>query len=272
MELAVAINTHTRQTDCIRDTIDAISTYATNNILVLVDGCSWDHYKNLSLPAYKMEGFRHGCVKSPYKNVALAIKTIAEKWQNCDWYCYCEYDVLFASDRFKYNLEKAEAMGVWMLGNDGHVDEQEIPLISSMLGNNLRNSYYLLGCCQFFHRKFIEKLNEIDFFNRFLNLTSGFSDGFFPNYNGYDLSEHMYPSLCRHFGGNIGVFATWDQKKWHGAAEYFPIRWRPEIDIEKDSYKNASIIHPLKSFDNPIREYHRKKREQWKSLQKKEKQ
>lgn len=271
MELAFIINTHTDQTECIRDTIDSISTYATNNILVVVDGLAWNNYKDLQIPAYKMEGFRHGCRKSPYKNVALGIKTASENWPDSDWYCYCEYDVLFASDRFKYNLKKAEEMNVWMLGNDGHVDDKELSLISSMIKEKINNSYYLLGCCLFFHRKFINKLKEINFFERFLNITSGFSDGYFPQYNGYDVSEHMYPSLCRHFGGNIGVFATWDQGKWHGASEYFPMRWRPEIDQSVDNCENASIIHPLKSFDNPIREYHRKKREQWKILQMKEK-
>jgi hypothetical protein len=128
-----------------------------------------------------------------------------------------------------------------------------------MLGEPLNNSYYLLGCCQFFHRDFINKLNEIDFFDRFLNLTNGFTRNF-PNYNGYDISEHMYPSLCRHFGGNIGVLSTCDEfGKWHGSYQYYPVRWRPDIS-EIDEFKNASIIHPVKSFENPIREFHRKKR------------
>jgi hypothetical protein len=167
----------------------------------------------------------------------------------------------------------AEDMDVWMLGNDGHVDEQVMPMIQAMIGENLKSSYYLLGCCQFFHRKFMNKLKDINFFERFLNITSNFSNGQFPFYSGYDLSEHMYPSLCRHFGGNIGVFATWDgvKKEWHGASEFFPMRWRPDIDPEVDPFRDASIIHPLKDFDHPIRQYHREKRKQWKDLQQKEK-
>jgi hypothetical protein len=226
--------------------------YGSDKVIVVVDGMAWDYYKNLSLPVAKVEGFKHGCPKSPYRNVALSLKMVSEEFPAVDWYCYCEYDVLFCSERFKDNLRMAEDKGVWMLGNDGHVDDQAIPLIQAMLGEPLKNSYYLLGCCQFFHKDFIAKLNSINFFDRFLNLTSGFSEGFFPFYSGYDLSEHMYPSLCRHFGGHIGVFATWDgiEKKWHGASEYFPMRWRPEIDPEKDSYQNASIIHPIKSSDD----------------------
>jgi hypothetical protein len=272
MEIAFAINTHTRQTDLIIETLDSILTYGSDKILVVVDGASWGHYKDLALPAFKMEGFHHGCPKAPYRNVALALKTVTETWA-VDWYCYCEYDVLFGSDRFKHNLKMAEDMGVWMLGNDGHIDEHPMPMVQALLGEKLKNCYYLLGCCQFFHRNFIEKLNDINFFERFLTLTSGFTDGYFPFYSGYDISEHMYPSLCRHFGGNIGVFATWDSEgKWHGASEYFPVRWKPDINHEKDSYHEASIMHPLKTMDNPIREYHREKRNKWKSSQPKEKQ
>lgn len=266
MEIAVVVNSHTEQTDVVLDCLDAISAYATDNILLVVDGAAWSHYRDLPVPAFKMEAFRHGRPKSPYRNVALALKVATETWPAADWYCYSEYDVLFASERFKHNLMKAEEMGVWMLGNDGRVDGHDLPLIGAMLGGKLKSSYYLLGCCQFFHRNFIEKLKEINFFDRFLTLTSGFADGFFPHYSGYDLSEHLYPSLCRHFGGNIGVFATWDrvEGKWHGASDYFPVRWRPDI-TEADSHKHASILHPLKAFDSPVREYHRKKREIWKT-------
>lgn len=274
MDVAFVINTHTKHTDVIIEAIESILVYGSNKVLVLVDGTAWHYYKDLVLPVAKIEGFRHGCCKAPYRNVALALKMVVETWPEQMWYCYCEYDVLFASERFKHNLKMADDMGIWMLGNDGRVDEQNMPLVQALLGEKLKSSYYLLGCCQFFHRNFMEKLNDINFFDRFLTLTSGFSEGRFPLYTGYDLSEHMYPSLCRHFGGNVGVFATWDgsQKKWHGASEYFPMRWNPNIDSENDPYKEASIIHPLKSFDDPIRVYHREKRQAWKILQEKEKQ
>jgi hypothetical protein len=270
MELAVVMNTHVQYTNIVLDTIDSIRTYATDNVLVVVDGAAWPYYRDLSLPVHKMQGFRHGHNKSPYRNVALGLKMLTENWPESDWYCYCEYDVLFASERFKANLKMAEEKGVWMLGNDGHIDEHPLPLISSMIGEKLRNSYYLIGCCQFFHRNFIQKLNEINFFDRFLHLTSGFSDGFFPAYSGYDISENLYPTLCRQFGGNIGVFATWDGS-WHGASQYFPIRWRPELDAHADLFERASILHPVKNYDSPVREYHRKRREEWKASKKKEK-
>jgi len=246
--------------ECALDTIDSIRKYATGDVLVVVEGSSWPTFRDLDMPASKMEGFRHAAPKSPYRNVALALKSVTENW-DADWYCYCEADVLFGSDRFMRNLEMADDMGVWMLGNDGHVDSQAMPLVSAMLGEAVNNSYYLLGCCQFFSRKFTDRLNGMNFFDRFLSMTGGFTGGDFPFYGGYDISEHMYPSLCRHFGGNVGVFATWDGvgKEWHGAAEHFPMRWRPEIG-EGDPYRDASIIHPAKDAGGAVRLHHREKR------------
>lgn len=273
MELAVVINTHTKDLNVLLDSLDSVFCYVSDKILILVDGASWSYYRDVPMPTYKMEGFYHGCPKAPYRNVALALKTAIDNWPYADWYCYSEYDVLFGSDRFKKNLKMAEDLGVWMLGNDGHVDEQAMPLVQAIVKENFKSCYYLLGCCQFFHRNFIEKLLGIDFFERFLSMTSGFSDGQFPFYSGYDLSEHMYPTLCRHFGGNVGVFATYDHEgKWHGSHEIFPVRWRPELNAELDPYENASIMHPLKDFDNPIRKYHREKRLLWKNSKMKEKQ
>lgn len=269
MEIAAVLNVHS-QPDVIIDTLDSILTYMTDKVLVVVDGATWDDFKDVQLPVGKVQGFHHGKPKAPYRNVALALKTVTETYPNVDWYCYTEYDVLFTSERFKHNLKMAEDRDVWMLGNDGHVDEVAMPLVQAMIGENFKSCYYLLGCCQFFHRKFIDRLKDYNFFDRFLNLTNGFTDGYFPFYSGYDLSEHMYPTLCRHFGGNVGVFATYDgEGKWHGAYEYFPCRWKPELDPETENFPNASIMHPLKKYDHPIRAHHRERRKQWKTSQQK---
>lgn len=267
MKIAAVLNVHS-DLDCVNDTIDSIRAFVTKDILVVVDGAKWDEFKNAEIKAGKIQGFYHNKPKSPYRNVALGLKTVFETFQ-ADWYLYCEYDVLFASKRYQKNLEIAEKKNIWMLGHDGHVDGLAMPLIQSIIGEKLNQCYYLLGCCLFFHKEFLEKLNDINFFEKFLTITNNFSDGFFPFYSGYDLSEHMYPTLCRHFGGNIGVFATYDEDgKWHGAYEHFLCRWKPEI-TEEDPYKEASIIHPVKSKDHIIRKYHKEKRDIWmKSIEK----
>jgi len=265
MEITTVLQVHSDPTTII-DTVHSILEHVGQNVLLLINGSAWDQLKDIDLLVSKMKGFRHDVPKAPYRNVALGLQMAWETFPQSDWVCYTEYDALFASDRFKYNLAMAEEKKVWMLGNAGRVDECRMPLVESLVGENFQSIYYLLGCCQFFHKDFMKKLDKIDFFNKFLFLTNEFSEGYFPAYSGYDISEHLYPTLCRHFGGNVGVFATWEDAKqeWHGAFEYFPMRRRPELDPEA-TYPKASILHPLKSFDHPIRKFHRTRRKVWKT-------
>lgn len=259
VKIATILNVHT-DPDLVKDTLCSISTYMTNDVVVVVDGSKWDDFEDVEIAANKVSGFRHDCNKSPYRNVALGLKTVTEIYPDAEWYCYVESDVLITSSRFKDNLKMADDKNVWMLGNDGRIDDKQMPLVESLVGEKFKSIYYLIGCCHFFSSNFINKLKEINFFERFLHLTNEFSPGYFPNYNGYDISEHMYATLCRHFGGNIGVFATYDYKKlkWHGSSEYFPIRWMPDIDLNEVDLDKASIIHPIKKFNDPIREHYRK--------------
>lgn len=259
MELAVVLNVHGDPGLNI-DTLDSIFKYATDNVLVVVDGAAWKNYSKCEMRAAKVKGFYHNVPKSPYRNMALGLKLLLEQWPSADWYCYSEGDVLFASNRFLKALTHAEKMGVWMLGNDGHVDSVRMPIIETMAKIKPKSTYYLLGCCQFFSRHFMEKLLEFDFFDRFLFLTSAFDPGYFPAYNGYDINEHMYPTLCRSFGGAIGVFATWSNDQWHGSYEIFPMRWKPELDPDTENFPDASILHPIKKYMHPIRVYQREKR------------
>lgn len=260
MEIAVVINVHSKP-NVVMDTIESIRHYMTDDILLVIDGASTD-FKKLELPVKKLEGFRHNCPRAPYRNVALGLQTVSEVYPNADWYCYLEYDCLVTSKRFLPNLQLADEKNIWMMGSDGRLDDKTMPLVSALIGSEFKSIYYLLGACQFFSKKFMTKLNEIDYFNRFLSVTNGFSDGFFPAYTGYDISEHMYPSLARHFGGNVGVFATYDMQagRWHGSHKVFPIRWKPELDPVTENFPEASIMHPLKSYDHPIRVYHRERR------------
>lgn len=266
MEIATVLNAHGAP-EVIIDTLESIFTFMTDKVLVVVDGASWDRLGTTPLPAHKMKGFPHGIPKSPYRNMALGLMALSQKWSDANWYCYCEYDVLFGSDRFKHNLRMADEKGVWMLGSDGHIDEVNIPLLDALVGRPVgKSGYYLLGCCQFFSKAFMDTLNRMKFFERFLTMTNGFAKGTIPGFTGYDVSEHMYPTLARHFGGNIGVFATWFENEWHGPHEYYPVRWKPDLDPATENFPKASIMHPLKSYDHPIREFHRKRRQKWKSL------
>jgi hypothetical protein len=259
MQIAVLLNAHS-DIEVIKDTIDAVLTYVTDKILLIVDAKYWDEFKFVDLPVNKVCGFYHGIPRAPYRNMALGMHLLRQQW-DVPWYCYVEYDVLFTSQRFMKSLELAQSKNVWMLGNCGHVDVVELPFIEELIGEKLRSIYYMLGCCQFFNRDFMLKLEQIDFFEKFLFLTNQFGSDF-PKYTGYDISEHLYPTLCRQFGGNIGVFASWDDVKkiWHGASQYFPMRWKPAITETSDL---TSIVHPSKTMDD-VRLYYREKRQEWK--------
>lgn len=266
------VNVHSNP-DTIIDTVESILAFGSPNILLLINGASWDELSPMQVSVPKVKALPHRVPRSPYRNVALGLKLLTEHWPKADWYCYTEYDTLFASDRFQRNLSLAEENGLWMLGTNGRVDEAQMPLVESLIGEKFRSVYYLLGCCLFFHRNFIAKLGEMEFFDRFLFLTNGFSEGYFPAYSGYDVSEHMYPTLCRHLGGKVGVFSTWDENRleWHGAYRFFPMRWKPELDPDTENFPEASILHPLKTFDHPIRKYHRERRFAWNTLRQAEK-
>lgn len=257
MQVACLLNAHS-EIDVVLDTIESIQTYLTKDILRVVDGAS--PLVDAHLPVPKLKGFVHNVPRSPYRNVALGLMNLQTMYPEADWYCYTEYDCLFTSKRILDNLKYAMQNDVWILGNDGHVDEVKLPLIESLVKGKFDGSYYLLGACQFISKKLMNKLVDIDFFNKLLVMTSSYSDGFFPLYQGYDVSEHMYPTLARHFGGTVGVFATYDyiQKKWHGSHEVFTVRWKPEIDPDTEHFPQVSVIHPLKDYNHPIREHHRR--------------
>ncbi len=143
LNLALAISAHPDKPEVIVDTIDSILTYATNQILMVVDAVAWPKFKDVPMPCHKLEGFHYGCAHAPYRNVALSLSKLLEIWPEADWYCYCDYDVLFTSDRFKQNLLLAEDMDVWMLGNNGHVDQQAIPLLQALIGEEILCTTFL---------------------------------------------------------------------------------------------------------------------------------
>ncbi len=261
MKVATIVNAH-GDPNTIRDTVDSICTYVGQDVLIIIDGAFFNNYDDISFPVGKIEGLYHNHHKSPYRNVALALSVLGDTY-DADWYCYCEYDVLFGSDAFKRELALADKMNIWIMGNDGRVDEKRMPFIEAMLQTKFKSSYYLLGACLFINKKYMAKLKSIDFFGRFLNMTSGFTQGFMPFYDGYDPSENIYPTMARHFGGGIGVFATWDgaTQRWFGSHKLFPIRFRPGLEADGD-YKGASVLHPLKKYDDPWRAFFRQKRRQ----------
>lgn len=259
MEIATILNVHSNP-KLIIDTLDSISTYVGENILIIIDGASKE-LDNVKFPATSIKGFYHNYNKAPYRNVALGLWKAYEAFPKADWFCYTEADCLFTSSSFKKNLLIADRNDVWLLGNDTHRDKYKFPLIEAIIKEKINCCYYVLGCCVFYCKEFIERLMEINFFERLINVSQHFTQGFFPNYTGHDLSEHLYPTLAVHFGGDVGSFAKFDlpTRMWTGNFRKFPVRWMPELDVS-DVSKDATIAHPVKDYFNPIRVEHREKR------------
>jgi hypothetical protein len=267
MKIISVMNAH-GEPDLLADTVDSIRTYLGQDILVCIDGARRDRLAGADLPAcHYIEGLLHGAPRSPYRNTALALKTAYQTWPDADWYCYIECDVLVGSSLIVGMLERSPK-DVWCVGPDLRNQNQDwgLGLLGSVVKSCLPTCKYMLGCCVFYRREFLAKLAEIDFFDRLLFYTNGFGDGYFPGYRGWDVSEHMYPTLAAHFGGHCYGLAAYDERRddWIGDYAHFPMRWRPELDVTRDPYLDGCLMHPLKQIDNPIRVYHRLKREEGK--------
>lgn len=255
MSVSIVVTTHGNP-EVTNDTLDSIHTYITKNTLVVVDGkCTID----MPLISHKIIGLRVENNYSPFRNAALGLSYLHELYPDSEWFGYLDYDCLVTSSYILTTLQKAAAANIWVLGNDGHVEYMPIPLVDKILGEPLTKTYYMLGCCQFYHRDFITKLVEIDFFNKFLEITNCYDDDKIRGYRGYDFSEHLYPSLARHFGASVGVMASYFENEWYGSYKHYPMRFRPPLTMD-DNFPEASIMHPLKTYDDPIRVFHREKR------------
>lgn len=284
MEITAIVHTHGNP-ELTWDTVDSVKHYMTDQVVVLVDEAGWNQFDLKTAPANMLKGFYHGYFKAPYRNIIMGLLAAAQNWPNSEWYAYLEFDSLIGSSAFKTDLELATKQNVWLIGND-YRDKQTVrfPLVEMMLKTKFEEIVYLLGAVLFYHKNFIKKCMEENFFEKFLYYTNDFKNGFFPGYeqaiispsvqNGYvhrsmsrrepsawDLIEHMMPTLAKHWGGEVQQFAKWNQSGvWAGNYRRYPIRWQPELFLVDHEYLQASIMHPLKSFSHPIREFHRNKR------------
>lgn len=263
MKIAITLNAH-ENTEVVSDCIHAIQKYVTNDIAVIIDGAHWENWgKDADLPAHKIHGFVHNYPKAPYRNLAYGLLETYQLFPDADWYCYSEYDVLFVSDGFKTDLEEAEKENVWCVGNDLRDYCFNLPYFEKIIGKEISEYKYLLGCCVFYHSKLIKKMVQENFFNKFLEATNEFEKGFFPGYEeqyGYDFGETLFPTMAHYYGGKVAQFANWNQdfNHWTGNFKKYPMRWKPALDWEDNFYEN-SILHPIKA-DSELRVFHQEKR------------
>lgn len=250
-EISIVLNCHANE-NLVKDTLESVKKYVTDNIIVLIDGCSWEDWgKNVNLGSEKLKGLYHGKNKAPYKNLTYGLLKIHERYPNSDWFCYIEPDVLFVSDRFKEDLNDC-----WCIGSDLRYYQYNLPFFVNMTKFQFKHYCYLLGCCVFYHKDFIKKLKELNIFEKIINWTSGFQSDSFPDYseqNGYDFGEILFPSMAEYLGGKIKEFSRYDSHSelWQGNFEKYPIRFKPEIN--DCNLSKASIVHPIKDTNSMIR-------------------
>jgi len=278
MKIATILNCH-EENDLLRDTLDSIRCFLSKDILLVIDGFSKSNFDSIKC-VHKLKGFTHNCAKSPYKNVILGLMNAWKIWEEeADWYCYTEPDCLFAQNNIAQDLQKRNC---WLIGNDlckeninKNFEDNMFPFVENFLKKKLDHTYYLIGCCLFFKKDFIKKLNELNFFEKILYYTNAFNKNNYPKYKGYDISEHLFPTLAWNLGGGLGEFANFRNPKnisgnfskykmRFGGLHYYSYKNKLEYSRLNDlgiddfeSCKNSYIMHPIKDYNNPIRKYHR---------------
>jgi hypothetical protein len=281
MKIASVVLTH-NNVRLTTDTVQSIETWVGDHVLVVVDEVGWSKFQNAKISKAKVvKGFLHAHNRSPYRNYALGLKTLYETWPDCDWYLYSECDCLFTSNKFQADLAKAASKNAWCVGFDLRQYKFGFPLLEKILAQGpINQSYYLLGCCQFHHHVFVDKLYKLGFFERFLEETKSFEKGYFPDYTRWAFEEELWPTLAAHLGGKVYELCCWkggegrkhqdikedphmlyagsEHDQWRGHYKVYPVRNAPELAPE-EVRPETSIAHPIKTALDPIRRLQRKK-------------
>jgi hypothetical protein len=255
-----------------KDTVNSIREFTGDRVMTLVDAAGWDQFQNFPNAE---KGFYHAHKRSPYRNYALGLKRLYERWPDSDWYLYTEYDCVFVSDKFKEELKSAEERNAWLVGVDLRRFTFEFPELFNIINLPIpKFSYYFLGCCHFHRGSFVRKLAEINFFDKFLEATKDYEKGKFPGYNRWAFEEELWPTLATSLGGNLYELSCWkygdqsdhqstrtdskvyyagkDHDTWRGKFRKYPIRNAPDI-ASGEIYPEASIVHPLKDPASLVR-------------------
>jgi hypothetical protein len=243
---AASLNVHANPS-LTRRNIDLIKRNVTHNISVLIEGSTYD---NWPLDFFKdiqvIEGFKHTAPRNPYKNVFLNLKTTYEKFPNCDWYVFSEFDNFIINENFKNDFQYINE-NYSLIANDFRQIYCEDNLFESSLGIKFENFYCMLGCCYFIKKNFMEILYR-EIFEKFLSFSSFMPQGFYPNFHQYDVTEVLLPTLCKYYNFDVFSYARFKEEdfSWQGMYKKYMMRFRPNIEFFEVS-KQASIIHPIKS-------------------------
>lgn len=245
MDIATLIHTHA-DPGMTADTADSVKTWMTNHILVLVDGAGWHHFGSSSFPYPLHRGLVHGRPRSPFRNILLGLAEIYRRYPNVQWFCYLESDCLVTSGGFKADLQPGKFIGGLEYRGGGSMN---MPVLNEVVGAKVKENHHLLGAIMFMSKKFVERILADDLPAKLLKVSEPLESGQFPDFHGYAFEEELFPSLAHHYRpGSVFTLGGWEK---------YNVRWQPDI-ASGEVTPAASILHPLKTLDHPVRMHYRR--------------
>jgi len=248
MKIAASLNTF-KNNEVLLDTLDSIRMWMTDDVIVHTDKVAEDQFADFTEAPVEI-GYYHNFPRGPYRNVGLSLLRLYDRWPHHDWYCHIEWDCLVLSSDFKLDLEKKSA--AFCLGFDRREYGCHIPELNRIVGQPVNHGRYLIGCCIFFKRRFVQMLAE-GLLQKILQETEEYEEGRFPGYMGFSFEEDLYPTLAAHFGGIVESLGHWGR---------YAVRWTPDV-TPSDLPPGTLIAHPIKDYNSPVREHHRRLRKRW---------
>ena len=260
--ISLLLNSH-KNSKILLDSINAIEKYLTDDFMIIFDQDYAKDFDNLKYK--KICGFSNSSDKiagmksaTPYRNVAMGLYELYKKNENSDWYGYMEYDCLVTSEQLLIDLSRSKDF--YFIGSNFRNYEGKVPFFEKIVGSELNDIFYSLGCCFFINSQFMKKLISENFFNKFLELTNYFNNRnvYIENENKkyyiYDLSELLYPTLAVHYGGRLLELSNYneDEKVWTN--NNYKLRFRPNIQSPSS---DDCLIHPSKKM-NELRNHYKK--------------
>lgn len=251
MDLVFIINVHDNS-QTVRDTIDAVKLWGSDDIVLSVDGLAWSKFSEFNYRnVIPLRGVDHGINRSPYKNMTLGLSEAYNKWPDKDWYCYMEYDVLILSDLFKYQLEIAARRGVSCVGFEhGYTaGSNDAWLLSKLFDKEINYKHKMIGCFMCFSNACMKFWDQHNFFGNLLTQTASYSGADFPNFTDYAVEEILFPTAASLAGPLLTFNAGCSQ------SSRYLVRFMPEV-TQNEITNETTIVHPIKSFTNPIRQHY----------------
>lgn len=215
------------------------------NVICMIDSANWKEFENEKMECETLCGYYHNDKRNPYKNFAHGMNQLYKRFPESEWFCNSEFDVFFKNDNFKEDLERfRKEHNAGLVGFNLRIAPFDCPFINSLFKRKFDVGYYLIGCCMFFHKSYMNKLINVNFFERFLNYTAPFTSSYLPCEE-YDISEHLYPSLAASLNEPVMSFENAESSVF-GKGKYF-VRFKPEVTKEVVDDDKYSIIHPYKN-------------------------